>query len=130
MYFDAEKDGIQWAQRKDTRITKVGCFLRKTRIDELPQFVNVLRGEMSIVGPRPERPYFTEKFSREIHGFSDRLAVRPGLTGWAQINGGYELSPQEKLEKDLFYIENQSLHLDMIILLKTIIIVITFSGAR
>jgi exopolysaccharide biosynthesis polyprenyl glycosylphosphotransferase len=130
MYFDAEKDGMQWAQKNDPRVTKVGRFLRKTRIDELPQLINILKGDMSIVGPRPERPYFTELFSREIPEFNKRLAVRPGLTGWSQINGGYELSPIEKLENDLFYIENQSVWLDMIIILKTILIVINFEGAR
>ena len=130
MCFNAEKDGIQWAQRDDPRITKVGRFLRKTRIDELPQLINVLKGDMSIVGPRPERPFFVEEFSREIPRFYERLVVRPGITGWSQINGGYELSPQQKLEKDLFYIENQSILLDLQIILKTIKIVLTFEGAR
>jgi exopolysaccharide biosynthesis polyprenyl glycosylphosphotransferase len=130
MYFNAEKDGIQWAQKNDPRITKIGRLLRKTRLDELPQLINVLTGDMSIVGPRPERPYFVEVFSKEIPEFYERLAVLPGLTGWSQINGGYELSPQQKLEKDLYYIENQSLLLDLKIILKTIIIVFTFEGAR
>lgn len=130
MYSNAEKDGIQWAQKNDSRVTKVGRFLRKTRIDELPQFINVLKGEMSIVGPRPERSHFIKEFSKELPKFSERLVVRPGITGWSQINGGYELSPAEKLEKDLFYIENQSILLDIKIILKTIKIVITFEGAR
>lgn len=130
MHSNAEENGIQWAQRNDSRVTKVGRVLRKTRIDELPQFINILKGEMSIVGPRPERPYFITEFSRELPEFNERLAVRPGLTGWSQINGGYDLSPAEKLEKDLFYIENQSILLDMKIILKTIKIVITFEGAR
>ena len=85
---------------------------------------------MSIVGPRPERPHFIKEFSKELPEFSERLVVRPGITGWSQINGGYELSPAEKLEKDLFYIENQSILLDIKIILKTIIIVLTFQGAR
>lgn len=130
MYHNAEAEGARWAQINDSRVTKVGRFLRKTRIDELPQFINVLKGEMSIVGPRPERPYFITEFSREIPEFSKRLAVKPGLTGWSQINGGYDLSPAEKLEKDLFYIENQSILLDMKIILKTVRVVMTFEGAR
>lgn len=130
MYPNAEKDGVQWAQRNDSRVTKVGRVLRKTRIDELPQLINILKGEMSIVGPRPERPHFIKEFSRDLPKFNERLVVKPGLTGWSQINGGYDLSPAEKLEKDLFYIENQSILLDMKIILKTIRIVITFEGAR
>lgn len=130
MYYNAEKDGICWAQRNDPRVTRVGRFLRKTRIDELPQLINVFRGEMSIVGPRPERPYFVKEFSRELPRFNERLTVKPGITGWSQINGGYELSPAEKLEKDLYYIQNQSILLDMKIILKTIWIIATFAGAR
>lgn len=130
MYHNAEKDGAKWAQKNDPRVTKVGRFLRKTRFDELPQFINVLKGDMSIVGPRPERPHFTKEFSRELPRFHERLAVRPGLTGWSQINGGYDLSPAEKLEKDLFYIENQSILLDMKIIFRTIRIIFTFEGAR
>jgi lipopolysaccharide/colanic/teichoic acid biosynthesis glycosyltransferase len=113
MCLNAEKDGIQWAQKNDSRVTKVGRFIRKTRLDELPQLINVLKGDMSIVGPRPERPYFVEEFSRNIPKFNERLVVRPGITGWSQINGGYELSPEEKLHKDLFYINNQSILLYM-----------------
>ncbi|MDF2591244.1 MAG: putative UDP-N-acetylgalactosamine-undecaprenyl-phosphate N-acetylgalactosaminephosphotransferase, partial [Clostridia bacterium] len=109
MCFNAEKDGIQWAQKHDPRVTKVGRLLRKTRIDELPQLINVLKGDMSIVGPRPERPYFVEAFSKNIPSFYERLAVLPGITGWSQVHGGYELSPEEKLEKDLYYIKNQSI---------------------
>jgi lipopolysaccharide/colanic/teichoic acid biosynthesis glycosyltransferase len=130
MHSDAEKNGIQWAQKDDSRVTKAGRFLRKTRIDELPQFINVLKGDMSIVGPRPERPYFVEEFSKTIPEFSERLAVKPGITGWSQVNGGYDLSPEEKLKHDLFYIKNQSILLDIKIILKTIKIIITFEGAR
>lgn len=130
MYCNAEKDGIKWTQKNDSRVTKVGRLLRKTRIDELPQLINVIKGEMSIVGPRPERAHFIKEFSKELPEFSERLMARPGITGWSQINGGYELSPAEKLEKDLFYIKNQSILLDIKIILKTIIVVFTFQGAR
>lgn len=130
MYCNAEKDGIKWTQKNDSRVTKVGRILRKTRIDELPQLINVIKGEMSIVGPRPERAHFIKEFSKELPEFSKRLMVRPGITGWSQINGGYDLSPAEKLEKDLFYINNQSFLLDIKIILRTIIIVLTFEGAR
>jgi exopolysaccharide biosynthesis polyprenyl glycosylphosphotransferase len=130
MTVDAEKNGAQWAQKNDPRVTKVGAFIRKTRIDELPQLINVLKGEMSIIGPRPERPIFTEKFEREIPGFSQRLAVKPGLTGWAQINGGYDISPREKLMYDLYYIRNMSFLLDLKIAIKTIKVIFTGEGAR
>jgi exopolysaccharide biosynthesis polyprenyl glycosylphosphotransferase len=130
MCFNAEKDGIQWTQKHDPRVTKVGRLLRKTRIDELPQLINVLKGEMSIVGPRPERPYFVEVFSKNIPSFYERLAVLPGITGWSQVHGGYDLSPEEKLEKDLYYIKNQSILLDLKIIIKTIRIVFTFEGSR
>jgi len=130
MYIDAEKNGAQWACKDDPRVTKVGRFIRKTRIDELPQLMNILKGDMSIVGPRPERPILTYKFNEEIPGFVNRLQVKPGLTGWAQVTGGYELSPKEKLEKDMYYIENQSLWLDFKIMFKTIFIVFNGDGAR
>ena len=92
MRTDAEKFGAQWAEKDDPRITKVGRFIRKTRIDEIPQLFNILKGDMSLIGPRPERPQFTEQFNREIPGFINRLAVKPGLTGWAQVNGGYDMT--------------------------------------
>ncbi|MGM7681981.1 sugar transferase [Cytobacillus sp. Hm23] len=130
MCVDAEKNGAQWAQKNDPRVTKVGSFMRKTRIDELPQFINVLRGNMSIVGPRPERPMFTAQFNEEIPGFINRLSVKPGLTGWAQINGGYEITPYEKLKLDLYYIDNQSFLMELKIMLKTVRIVVTGNGAR
>ena len=107
MRVNAEKNGPQWAEKDDPRVTRVGSFIRKTRIDELPQFYNVLRGDMTLVGPRPERPEFVIRFDQEIPGFISRLQVKPGLTGWAQINGGYDITPEEKLELDLFYIENR-----------------------
>lgn len=130
MCADAEKNGAQWAQVHDDRVTKVGAFMRKTRIDEIPQIFNVLKGDMSIVGPRPERPNFTVEFNKEIPGFVNRLQVKPGLTGWAQVNGGYDMTPKEKLEADLYYIENRSLIIDMKIIFRTVKIVLTGAGAR
>ena len=130
MYSDAEKDGHKWAEKEDSRITKVGSIIRKTRIDELPQLINIIRGEMAIIGPRPERPEFIEEFLKEIPDFNDRLAVKPGITGWAQVNGGYELSPKEKLKYDQYYIEHEGLKLDTLILFKTIKVVFTGEGSR
>jgi len=130
MYIDAEAKGAQWASKNDPRITKIGNFIRKTRIDEIPQLINVLKGDMSIIGPRPERPIFTEQFEKEIPGFIHRLAIKPGLTGWAQVNGGYDITPKQKLNYDLFYINNLSLGIDSKILLKTIGVVFTGDGAR
>lgn len=130
MKMDAEKDGPRWAEINDPRVTRVGRFLRKTRIDELPQLMNVLKGEMSFIGPRPERPVFTELFNQQTPGFINRLAVKPGLTGWAQVNGGYDISPEEKLAYDLEYIRKRSLLLDLKILLLTFKIVLTGKGAR
>jgi len=130
MRVNAEKNGPQWAEKDDPRVTRVGSFIRKTRIDELPQFYNVLRGDMTLVGPRPERPEFVIRFDQEIPGFISRLQVKPGLTGWAQINGGYDITPEEKLELDLFYIENRSLLFNMRILIKTVLVLFTGSGAR
>ncbi|WP_060672777.1 exopolysaccharide biosynthesis polyprenyl glycosylphosphotransferase [Rossellomorea vietnamensis] len=130
MGVDAEINGAKWAEKNDPRVTRIGAFIRKTRIDELPQLFNVLIGEMSLIGPRPERPLFTAKFNEEVPGFIKRLSVKPGLTGWAQVNGGYDLTINEKLDKDLFYIENCNLTLDIIIILKTINVCITGSGAR
>lgn len=127
---DAEKNGPQWAAKNDARVTNVGKFIRKTRIDEIPQIINVLNGDMSLIGPRPERPIFTEQFDKDIPGFKKRLLVKPGLTGWAQVNGGYEATPAEKLELDLYYIRNQSLSLDMNILFRTVWVVLSGSGAR
>ncbi len=130
MRTDAEKNGAQWADKNDPRITKVGRFIRKTRIDELPQIFNVLKGEMSIIGPRPERQIFVEEFVKYIPNFPKRLEVKPGLTGWAQVNGGYEITPEEKLRLDLFYIENRRFLLDVKIVLRTIQIIFTGEGAR
>ncbi|WP_300279208.1 exopolysaccharide biosynthesis polyprenyl glycosylphosphotransferase [Peptacetobacter sp.] len=130
MRTDAEKFGAQWAEKDDPRITKVGKFIRKTRIDEIPQLFNILKGDMSLIGPRPERPQFTEQFNKEIPGFVNRLAVKPGLTGWAQVNGGYDMTPSEKLVEDMYYIRNRSVLLDFKIIFKTIAVVLTGDGAR
>ena len=130
MTVDAEKNGAQWAKKNDPRVTRVGTFIRKTRIDEIPQFINVLVGDMSLVGPRPERPIFTAMFNEDIPGFVERLKVKPGITGWAQVNGGYEITPKEKLALDCYYISNFSLVLDTKIILKTIIICLTGKDAR
>ena len=130
MFVNAEENGAKWAEKNDIRVTKVGRFIRKTRIDELPQLFNVLKGDMSLIGPRPERYIFTEQFEKEMPGFKNRLQVRPGLTGWAQVNGGYEITPKEKLALDLQYIERQSFKIDVLILLKTIKICLTGNGAR
>jgi lipopolysaccharide/colanic/teichoic acid biosynthesis glycosyltransferase len=127
---DAEKEGAKWAEINDCRITRVGKFIRKTRIDELPQFFLVIKGDMSIVGPRPERPMFTEKFSREINGFENRLLVKPGLTGLAQVCGGYNISPEAKLKYDVKYIKKLSFTLDLIIIIKTFKVIFTGEGAR
>lgn len=111
MVQDAEKDGPQWAREEDQRCTRLGRFLRKTRIDELPQLWNVLAGNMSFVGPRPERAYFYKEFAKYIDGFDQRLQVIPGITGWAQVNGGYSLAPEEKILYDVEYIKKRSITL-------------------
>lgn len=123
MVFDAEKDGAVWAKRDDERVTRVGAILRKTHLDELPQLFNIIKGDMSFVGPRPEREVFYRAFSRYIDGFDHRMLVKPGLTGWAQINGGYELTPMEKAAWDVDYIEKQSLMLDFRCMIKTATII-------
>lgn len=134
MVADAEQDGIaRWASIKDPRITRVGAFLRKSRIDESPQLFNVLKGDMSLVGPRPERPEFVTQLADSIPYYHERHRVKPGLTGWAQINYHYGASQdavREKLQYDLFYIKNQSIFLDMLILLRTVEIVMLGEGAR
>ena len=130
MYIDAEKNGPKWASENDERITKVGRIIRKTRIDELPQLVNILKRDMSFIGPRPERPEFIKEFIKYIPDFNDRLLVKPGITGWAQVNGGYSLTPKEKLEFDKYYIKNRGFKLDLLILIKTIIVIFTRHGAR
>lgn len=132
MIQDAEKNGLpQWAIKDDDRITSVGRFLRKTRLDELPQMLNILRGEMSLVGPRPERPEFIEQLQDQIPFYRTRLAVKPGLTGWAQINYGYGSTIDDaliKLQYDLYYIKHQSPWLDALIMLRTIGVVLKMKG--
>lgn len=132
MINDAEKyTGPVWSTKNDPRITKVGKFLRKVRLDEIPQAINILKGDMSFVGPRPERPYFVEKLSKEIPLYKRRLKVRPGLTGWAQVKHKYDESIEDvkiKLRYDLFYIENMSLRLDFKIILRTIFVVLFGKG--
>lgn len=131
MYANAEENGAQWSRGdEDTRITKAGSFLRKVRLDELPQLWSILKGDMSFVGPRPERQVFYDEFETYIHGFSERLKVRPGLTGLAQIKGGYFLRPEEKILYDVEYIKNRSLWLDLKILFRTIGVVFTGAGAE
>lgn len=128
---DAEaKTGAVWAQKNDPRVTPVGRFMRKTRIDELPQFWNVLKGDMSLVGPRPERPELTEKFYKKWPEFPQRLRIIPGITGYAQVNGGYDISPDEKCHLDNYYIEHYSFTFDMKIAFQTIKTMFTGDGAR
>lgn len=130
MRVDAEVNGARWAEIEDERITKVGKFIRKMRIDEIPQLYNVLVGHMKIIGPRPERPELAEEFYEKLPEFANRLVVKPGLTGWAQVSGGYDLSPVEKLVLDIEYIENRGFWLDLKILMKTIWVVFSGNGAR
>jgi exopolysaccharide biosynthesis polyprenyl glycosylphosphotransferase len=132
MVQNAEVNGqAQWAVKNDARITKVGNFIRKTRLDELPQVINVLKGEMSMVGPRPERQQFIDKLEQQIPGFNNRLAVKPGLTGWAQVNYGYGSTIEDariKLSYDLEYCQNQSLALDLQTIFRTFAVVFKMQG--
>jgi len=133
MTTDAEKDGAQFAQKNDARITRLGAFMRKTRIDELPQLLNVLKGDMSFIGPRPERPQFVLSFEKSIPHYALRHTVKPGITGWAQIcypYGETEEDTRKKLQYDLYYIKNYSLFLDMTIMLQTVQVVLFGKGAR
>lgn len=131
MIKDAEKDGARWASKNDSRITRLGRVLRVTRLDELPQLINILRGDMSFIGPRPERPVFNEMLEKEIPFYNLRHVVRPGLTGWAQVMYPYGASVEDsaqKLEYDLYYIKNFSFLLDFLILLKTVKVVLFRRG--
>lgn len=131
MYVDAEENGAQWSDgEEDERIFPFGKLLRKVRLDELPQFWCILKGDMSIVGPRPERECFHNEFETYVHGFSERLKVKPGLTGHAQINGGYDLRPEEKVLFDVEYIKNRSFWFDLKIIFGTIKVVFTHDGAK
>ena len=130
MYMDAEKNGAQWAQKNDPRVTRVGKIIRRTRIDELPQLFSVLKGDLSLIGPRPERPNFTEEFSHKYPGFEKRLRIKPGLSGYAQINGGYDIDPGQKAKLDCYYINHLSFWIDVKIFISTIKIIFSGEGAR
>jgi sugar transferase (PEP-CTERM system associated) len=134
MHLDAEGDGTpRWAAANDNRVTWVGRIIRRARIDELPQLLNVLKGEMSFVGPRPERPYFVAQLGESIPFYALRLSVKPGITGWAQVRHQYCASVEDtarKLEYDLYYVKNHSLFLDLVILIETVRVVLFGEGAR
>lgn len=134
MRADAEKDGLpRWAAAEDERVTRVGRVIRKLRIDELPQLFGVLCGDMSLVGPRPERPYFVDKLTREIPYYAVRLSVKPGVTGWAQVRYHYGATMKdsaEKLQYDLYYVKNHNLFLDLVVLFETVGVVLTCRGAQ
>lgn len=134
MVDDAERNsGPVWAAEDDPRVTRFGMFLRKTRLDEIPQFYNVLKGDMTLVGPRPERPVFVRELSTKVERYSERLQVKPGLTGLAQVENGYDSSIStvaRKIKYDLEYIDNKSIWTDIRILLKTIVVVFTGKGAH
>lgn len=133
MRTDAERNGPQWAKQNDDRVTAIGRFIRQTRIDELPQLLNVLRGDMSFVGPRPERAFFVRQLSAKIPYYPSRHAVKPGITGWAQIRYPYGSSVEDahrKLQYDLYYVKNHTVFLDLIILLQTMQVVLFGRGAR
>ena len=128
---DAEKDGAKWASKNDDRVTRIGYFIRKYRIDELPQLLNVFKGEMAFIGPRPERPQFVEQLVREVPYYNQRHNVKPGLAGWAQLNYPYGASVDDSMEKlkfDLYYVKHQSLLLDMLILVRTVEVVLFGKG--
>ena len=133
MRTDAEKDGVVWARKNDDRTTRVGRFIRRTRIDELPQVINVFLGHMSFVGPRPERPFFVNDLAAQIPYYHARHSVKPGITGWAQVRFSYGASVEDamhKLQYDLYYVKNHSLFLDIMILLQTVQVVVTGKGVR
>jgi sugar transferase (PEP-CTERM system associated) len=134
MRTDAEKDGVaRWAQARDPRVTRVGAFIRKMRIDELPQLINVLSGDMSLVGPRPERPVFVDQLKQQIRFYDIRHSVKPGVTGWAQVRYTYGASVEDavrKLQFDIYYVKNHSLFLDLLILVETVRVVLFREGAH
>jgi sugar transferase (PEP-CTERM system associated) len=134
MSVDAEKDGVaRWATKNDSRVTRVGAFIRKCRIDELPQLISVLRGEMSLVGPRPERPSFVKQLQAEIPFYDIRHSVKPGVTGWAQVRYSYGATLEDARRKhqfDLYYVKNHSLFLDLLVLVETVSVVLFREGAQ
>ena len=130
MYIDAEVNGAQWAQGDDPRVTPIGKKIRANRMDELPQFWAVVKGDLSLIGPRPERAVFYNEFEKYIHGFSQRMLVRPGITGLAQVNGGYDLLPEEKVLYDLEYVKHSSISMDWKLIWKTISVLFSHEGAR
>jgi len=134
MRIDAEKDGEpRWASAADSRVTRVGRVIRKLRIDELPQLFSVLGGDMSLVGPRPERPYFVDKLTQELPYYAVRQSVKPGVTGWAQVRYHYGASVEdaaEKLQYDLYYVKNHTLFLDLVVLFETVGVVVMGKGAQ
>jgi lipopolysaccharide/colanic/teichoic acid biosynthesis glycosyltransferase len=132
MRADAEKFGPQWVKKQDSRITKVGSLLRRSRLDELPQLWAVIKGDMSLIGPRPERPHFEEELEREIPHYRLRYSIRPGLSGWAQVNYPYAASIRDaanKLSYDLYYLRNLSIWLDLLVMLKTVRLVFNAEGS-
>ena len=131
MVVDAEKSGAQFAGKGDSRVTKFGRFLRRSRFDEIPQFINVIKGDMSVIGPRPERPVFVKELSEKIPFYEIRHIIKPGVTGWAQVNAKYGASAEDALEKlqyDLYYIKKRSFFLDISIVIKTLSTIIFFRG--
>jgi exopolysaccharide biosynthesis polyprenyl glycosylphosphotransferase len=133
MRIDAEARGPVWAQQRDPRITRIGAFIRRVRIDELPQLLNILRGEMSVIGPRPERPHFVQQLAQTIPCYADRAQVKPGLTGWAQVNYPYGASIEDaraKLSYDLYYVKHRSMLLNLKIVFATVRVVLFQEGSR
>ncbi|HET7586557.1 MAG TPA: TIGR03013 family XrtA/PEP-CTERM system glycosyltransferase [Gammaproteobacteria bacterium] len=133
MRTDAEQEGVRWARKNDSRVTRVGALIRKCRVDELPQILNVLRGDMSFVGPRPERPEFVTQLEKNLLYYRERHSVKPGITGWAQLRypyGSSERDAREKLKFDLFYVKNHTVFFDLLIMLQTVEVVLFGKGAR
>tara|TARA_A100001035_G_scaffold132041_1_gene103771 strand:+ start:214 stop:636 length:423 start_codon:yes stop_codon:yes gene_type:complete len=133
MIINAEKDGPQWSTKNDRRVTKIGKLLRKYRIDEVPQLINVIKGDMSLIGPRPERPEIDLKLSKQIINYNLKFLAKPGLSGWAQVNYPYGASISDseiKLSYDLYYIKNFSIFLDFLIFFKTMRLVFNAEGSN
>ena len=133
MKIDAEKDGIQWSKQTDPRVTRIGKFIRATRIDELPQLFCVINGTMSLIGPRPERPEIEKEFLKDIPYYNFRNILKPGISGWAQVNypyGASILDSSKKLSFDIYYISHFSILLDLLILFKTIRLVLNAAGSK